>query len=203
MIDELLEKYPLVSDQVDKNELRVLLRELKTVIDKGVPGAVVEFGCYEGTTSLFISRLLRVADVSRPFHAYDSFAGLPEKSAVDNSPAGMQFKAGELRASRQNFIKHFRKAGLPRPKIHAGWFKELADSDIPDHIAFAFLDGDFYDSIKDSLRLIENKLVPGSVIAVDDYQSEALPGTAKAVNEWLEGKPYKLRTEASLAIIYL
>lgn len=202
MIEKLIAKYPLVSDQIDKHELSVLLKSLHAVVDKHTPGAVVELGCYAGTTSLFISRLLHELDPHREFHVYDSFAGLPQKSAPDASPAGTQFRAGELRTSKRAFIKNFHQAGLQLPKIHTGWFAELKTRDMPQQIAFAFLDGDFYESILDSLRLIENRLSPGAVIVVDDYQSEALPGAAKAADEWLRGRHYKLHVEASLAIIY-
>ena len=56
-------------------------------------------------------------------------------------------------------------------------------------IAFAFLDGDLYESICDSLKLVEGKLSDGAVVIVHDYQNEALPGVAKAVDEWLAQNP--------------
>ena len=36
--------------------------------------------------------------------------------------------------------------------MHKGWFDQLSDREVPEQIAFAFLDGDFYSSIIDSLR---------------------------------------------------
>ena len=65
----------------------------------------------------------------------------------------------------------------------------------------AFLDGDYYESIRDSLRVITSKLLPGAVIIVDDYANEALPGAARAVDEWIRDRGVVLRVEASLAII--
>ena len=53
-----IRKYPLVSDQIDYNELTVIVRALEDVLSRGVKGAVVELGCYAGTTSLFIQRVL-------------------------------------------------------------------------------------------------------------------------------------------------
>lgn len=201
MIEQLLRTYPIITDQVNKRELHVILRELYEVMDKRVPGDIVEFGCYEGTSSLFIQRLLNLTDPTRIFHVYDSFAGLPGKVAADYSSAGEQFKKGELHASKQTFVQNFKRAHLPLPTIHKGWFSELNPDEVPDTVAFAFLDGDFYQSINDSLALLKNKLAPGAVIVVDDYQSEALPGTARAVDEWLMRHPSKFRSEASLAII--
>ena len=192
----------LISDQINGEELNIILRELGIALAGTKNGDIVEFGCYVGTASLHISHALLSQKSNRAFHVYDSFAGLPEKTAQDNSPAGTQFRAGELAATKHEFIKHFRRAGLPLPVIHKAWFNQLKDTDIPPKIAFAFLDGDFYQSIKESLYLIGEKLVNGAVVVVDDYQSEALPGARKAVDEWLQSKPYKIRAEQSLAIIH-
>jgi O-methyltransferase len=196
---ELLEKYPIVSDQVDRAELRVILRELETVLKKGVDGDVVELGCYVGTTSLFLQRMLR--NTSKTLHVYDSFAGLPPKVAADASPAGEQFKAGELTASKAQLVKYFKQAGLPLPVIHKCWFEELTVADTPNSISFAFLDGDFYTSIMASLKVVWPKLAPGAVVLIDDYHTEALPGVRQVVKEWSRDHSFTVRTEASLAII--
>lgn len=198
MVD-LLGRYPIVSGQVDRAELAVILRELQKVLAAGIPGDVVELGCYVGTTSLFLQRLLK--DTGKVLHVYDSFAGLPPKTAPDASPAGEQFKAGELLATKAQFIKHFKQAGLPLPVIHKQWFEQLTPQDTPERICFAFLDGDFYTSILASLRLVWPKLVAGSVVLIDDYNAEALPGVAQAVREWSRNHRFAIQTEASLAII--
>ena len=194
-----VQSYPLISDQIEYAELAVIIRELERALDDNVPGAIVEVGCYTGTTALFIQRVLK--DTPRPFHVYDSFAGLPPKVAADNSPAGEQFKAGELTATKAQLIQNFKRAGLPLPIIHKCWFEELTTNDLPELIAFAFLDGDFYTSIKSSLHAITPLLAPGAIIVVDDYQSEALPGAQKAVDEWAHQHNQQVRAEKSLAII--
>lgn len=201
MIEELLKKYRLISDQVDEREVAIVLRELMKSLESSGKGDIVEFGCYAGTTSLFISRLLAMQKSTREFHVYDSFEGLPEKRAEDHSRAGDQFKAGELAVTKKQFIVNYKKAGLQLPRIHKGWFSDLTEEDVPKKIAFAFLDGDYYESVMTPLRLIWPRLVPGAVIVVDDYANEALPGAAKAVDEWLLAHPAKLTVEHSLAVI--
>ncbi|MBR3176317.1 hypothetical protein IKF26_02885, partial [Candidatus Saccharibacteria bacterium] len=94
-------------------------------------------------------------------------------------------------------------AGLPVPVIKKGWFSDLKKVDLPEKIAFAFLDGDLYDSIKDSLRLIDDKVVSGGVVLVHDYANSALPGVAKALDEWLRNKKYRVDRLDSLAIIFI
>ena len=200
--DQLLRTYPIISDQVDERELRVLLRELERLLKAGCPGSVVEFGCYVGTTSLFIRRLLDAYRHAGAFHVYDSFAGLPEKTAQDVSAAGEQFVAGELAATRKGFLQQFKKAGLRPPVVHKAWFAELTPRDVPEDIMFAFLDGDYYQSIMDSLWLVTPKLTPDAVLVVDDYANEALPGAARAADAWLQAHPgFRCRVEASLAVM--
>ena len=181
--DELLKKYPIISDQVDAEDIRIVLTELEKVLDKQTPGDIVELGCYIGTTSLFIRRLLDQRGENRAFHAYDSFEGLPPKSREDESVAGTSFQAGKLAVSKKQFIREFQKAGLRLPNIHKGWFSSLTDDDVPEQIAFAFLDGDFYESIRDSLKLVRPRMSAGGVMVIDDYAREALPGVARAVCE--------------------
>ena len=193
MIEQLLQKYPLVSDQVNKEQVRAILTELEGVIKNGVVGDVVEFGCYLGTTSIFLQRVLQAHAQSKTLHVYDSFEGLPPKTDKDISVAGDQFAAGELAVSKKTFIKTFTKAGVALPIIHKGWFSDMAQDDVPKQIAFAFLDGDFYSSIHDSLKLVLPHLSKGAVVVVDDYAREALPGAAKAVHELLPNKPVAVR----------
>jgi O-methyltransferase len=180
----------LISDQVSRDDVALVWRELEAVLDAGVPGAVVEFGCYVGTTSLFIRRLLDERDESgaREFHVYDSFEGLPPKVAADTSAAGADFLAGKLAVSKKEFLRQFQTAGLKPPVTHKGWFNQLPSADVPEKIAFAFLDGDFYDSILDSLKLVWPRLTPGACVLIDDYQRPELPGVERAVRDFFHGK---------------
>ncbi|MBQ1372698.1 hypothetical protein IIY67_00555, partial [Candidatus Saccharibacteria bacterium] len=87
--------------------------------------------------------------------------------------------------------------------IKQAWFDELDPaSDLPAKICFALLDGDFYASIRASLALVAPKMVDGGVITVHDYRNPALPGSAKAVNEFLAQHPeFTLRIVSGLAVI--
>ena len=198
---ELLDQYPIISDQITKPALGVVLRELEAVLAAEVQGAVTEFGCYIGTTSLFIRRLLDEQDSSREFHVYDSFAGLPAKSIYDASAAGTDFKAGELQVSKKHFLKEFQKANLTPPVTHKAWFEDLGKRDVPEQIAYAFLDGDFYESILVSLQLTWPRLTSGGVITIDDYQRETLPGVERAVRDFFQGKAIEAHHEHNIAVL--
>ena len=112
---------------------------------------------------------------------------------------GENFVAGALLVSKREVKERFLRAGLKVPVIKKAWFFELDFKDLPDKISFAFLDGDFYESIKDSLRLVENKMSDGGIIIVHDYENSALPGVKKAVDEWVGTR--KLQVLETCAII--
>lgn len=189
----------LLSDQIDERELSIILRELRRTVEANVPGDIVEFGCYVGTTSVPMGQYLQ--STSRTLYVYDSFEGLPEKRQEDESPAGTQFIAGELHATKKELIRNFKQAGVPLPVITKGWFSDISPDQVPDSIAFAFLDGDYYDSVRYPLKLIWDRLAPGATVIIDDYANEALPGAAKAVDEWLLTHPASCKIEHSLAIV--
>lgn len=200
-IDQYVRNAVLLSDQIDKRELHVILRELQRVIAGGVAGDVVEFGCFEGTTSVHMARFIE--GTGKTLYLYDSFEGLPHKTPEDQSPAGLQFKAGELHASKKKLISNFRQINVSLPRIKKAWFSELTQTDVPSKVSFAFLDGDYYHSVRDPLVLLAPVLAPGAVILVDDYANEALPGAAKAADEWARRKGLQVFSEASLGIIRL
>jgi O-methyltransferase len=203
--EQLLQKCPIVSDQITTERLRVVLRYFEQILTRNVEGDIVELGCYIGTTSLFLRRMLDAYEQSsqRELHVYDSFAGLPDKSTQDSSVAGDQFKAGELSVSKKQLLHEFHKAQLQPPIIHKAWFNKLSLADVPKQIGYAFLDGDFYESILDSFKLIWPVLSPNAVIAVDDFGREALPGAERAVREFLRDKRADLHAEHNIAIIKL
>lgn len=195
--------YHIISDQITREGLDVVCKNLIGVISAGTLGDIVEFGCYAGTTSVFIRRVLNhhAPDQDRTFHVYDSFQGLPAKAKQDESAGGVDFQVGRLAVPKRELLRQFQRAGLTPPVIHKGWFNELTDKDVPEHIAFAFLDGDFYESIIDSLRLVYPRMTKGGIIAIDDYQREALPGVTSAVRDFFQDKKYSLSVSQNIAII--
>ena len=186
--------------QIASKEIDIILAELAKT--KDINGDVVEFGCYAGDTSILLAESLR-DQPEKWLYLYDSFEGLPEKSSADYSSSGRRFTAGALRASPDAVISKFKKHNLPEPVIIKSWFNKLKDTDLPNLISFALFDGDFYESIKDSFLLIAPKMNRGGIIIVHDYRNPALPGSAKAVNEFIDSHPteYKTRIASSLAIL--
>lgn len=199
------------NDQVSEGETREILRRAERCLE--LEGDFVEMGCYKGDTSLVLAELLKNYNARRDVEKaveksvkklwiYDSFEGLPEKGMQDESALGVDFRRGELAVTKREVKQRFLRAGLPVPVIKKAWFSELRTEDMPGEIAFAFLDGDLYQSIRDSLMLVGPRMVSGGVIMVHDYNNPALPGVKRAVDEWMRGEKYR-RTEEFGSILLI
>jgi O-methyltransferase len=152
---------------------------------QSVEGDIVEFGTYRGSTAALMASLSK-----KKIWLYDAFSGLPEKQRVDGNDS--TFKTGTLATSINVVIKCFQDAGLPQPMIINKWFKDVIVEDLPESIAFAHLDGDFYESIRDSIRLVYPKMTQGGIVIIDDYNHNGLPGVKAAIDEYLNDKPEKI-----------
>lgn len=199
VVDQLLDTYPILQTTVHRPQLKYILEQLEITIQNNIEGDVVELGCHEGTTSLFIRRLLNHYNSSKKFHVYDSFQGLPEITAHDISKTERQFTRGGCKTEKQKLLANFKNAGLEPPIINEGWFKNISDSRYPAQISFAFFDGDFYSSITDSFNKVYEKLSPGAIVCIHDYGWEVLPGVEEACTEFLKNKPEEV-TPTDMAI---
>lgn len=194
------------NDQVSEAETNKIIEIARRQLVE--PGDFVEMGCYKGDTSLCLAEVLAEAGkgaeelrAAKKLWIYDSFEGLPEKQQQDESVLGKEFKGGELFVTKREVKERFLRAGLKLPQIKKAWFSELGAEDLPSEIALAFLDGDFYESIKESLNLVADKMSKNGIIMVHDYYNPALPGVKKAVDEWLSGKNQKVQFFHSIIII--
>lgn len=208
-----------MNDQVTKQETVEILRQAEQCLE--LDGDWVELGCYRGDTSVLLGKMLRDNQKKLPnqnanntTHAenarlstkrlwiYDSFAGLPEKTREDASGAGANFQPGELAVTKREVIDKLRKHGLKNVIVKKAWFDQLAEQDLPEQISFAFCDGDLYTSIKTSLKLVLPRIEKHGIIIVHDYNNPELPGSARAVDEFLRAHPdFKLQIRYTLAIL--
>ena len=175
------------NDQVSEKETERILELAQECLD--ISGDFVEMGCYKGDTSLLLAEIVKASE--KKLWIYDSFEGLPEKKEVDKSVMGVLFRGGELAVTKREVKQRFLRANLPVPVIKKAWFSDLTFKDMPEEISFSFLDGDFYESIKDSIKLVAPKMSDGGVMVVHDYTNPALPGVKRAVDEWMQGKSHQ------------
>ena len=136
-----------------------------------IPGDYFEFGCFTGssinhairTHLKFSKKKLKNNFMNRTFFGLDSFEGFPEE-------VHPEYKS-------ENFKSNYDKVKLLETKydcckIIKGYFsdslKEI-DNQKEKKIAFAFIDCDIYDSSKEVINFIKNKLSNGAFLMIDDY----------------------------------
>jgi hypothetical protein len=119
-------------------------------------GSMLEFGVADGASLRYVA-----ARVRRPFHGFDSFAGLPEDWSGTFEKKGKFGRAGHLPAVPANVT------------LHAGWFADTLPGFLAAHpgepVAFAHVDCDIYSSTATVLAHLAPRLVPGTVIVFDEY----------------------------------
>jgi len=137
-------------------------------------GLVLEFGVYKGTS---ISRL---ADHfrDRAIYGFDSFEGLPE-AWVFGGPGQFADAAGRLPRVPANV------------NLLKGWFEDTLPRFLAEHpgpVAFLHVDCDLYSSTACILRLLSDRIVPGTVILFDELIGYPgwKEGEYKAFREWVE-----------------
>ena len=193
LIEEIMTDQPFISYMVSDVEVRIMLHGLFDIIEKDIEGDIVELGCNQGTSALFLQRVLTKCNSTKTLHLYDSFEGLPKKTSFDVSIVSSNdkkcFQKGSVCVTQEIIEQNFQHYNVAIPLIHKGWFKDIPDEQYPQKVAFAFFDGDFYTSILDSFERIYPRLTQGAYVFIHDYQWNELPGVELACNDFLKGKP--------------
>jgi O-methyltransferase len=156
------------------------------VVERGVPGDLIETGVWRGGATIFMRAILAAyGDTERAVWVADSFAGLPKPSgryAADQGDKHWTFS--DLAVSEEEVRANFDRYGLLDHQVRflKGYFQEtLADAPI-EQLAVARLDGDMYESTVVALDALYPKLSIGGYLIVDDYG--AIAGCRQAVDDY-------------------
>lgn len=118
-------------------------------------GCFVEVGVYQGGSAYFLSKI--ALEQGRAFYGYDTFAGVPHATDADRHQVG-EFADTSIMAVSQ---------AIPHGIFIAGVFPLSAVPMPP--IAFAHIDCDQYQSVKDALLYLAPSMGPGGILWFDDY----------------------------------
>jgi len=142
-----------------------------------ISGDICEFGVAQGATSkLLAAEILPHGD--RKLWLFDSFEGLPAPSKEDRlindifNLGTMEKYQGTMASPEGEVLDKLASVNFPRgrTKIKKGWVKDTVTSgDLPTQIAFAYVDFDFHDPIKEALEFVDPRMPVGGRIVVDDY----------------------------------
>jgi hypothetical protein len=167
------------------------------LIDRGVPGALVECGVWRGGCS--IAMLLAQNELrssTRKVFLLDSFEGLPPATERDG-PLALAWQSDtssptyydNCRASLDEVRASPNDLEVPRDswELVPGWFEDtvpvLAQRLCAEGIALLRLDGDWYESTMVCLEHLVPVVPEGGMVILDDYY--AWDGCARATHDYL------------------
>ena len=173
---------------INDSQISFLVLYLLEAINNIIEGDVVELGCYVGESSKYLQKTIVETCTDKKLYVYDSFEGLPPLSKYEENTGWTE---GGLTTTEDVLKENFINNSLPIPTITKGWFKDIRDDQLPEKICFAFLDGDFYDSIYDSLNKVYDRVSEDGYIFIHDYDRADLPGVKAAVFDFFNERGYK------------
>jgi hypothetical protein len=196
------------------NNLRELASVALDVEADGLPGLLIEAGTARGGSAIVMAA---AKAAERPMKVYDVFGMIPpptERDGADVHARYEQIAAGQAEGVggetyygyRDDLLaevtQSFSRLGVPvdehNVELIQGLFEDTIELDEP--VAFAHLDGDWYESTMTCLTRIAPLLVPGGRIVLDDYYKWS--GCRAAVDEYFGGRDgFRLEQRARLHVI--
>ncbi|HVV33871.1 MAG TPA: TylF/MycF/NovP-related O-methyltransferase [Vitreimonas sp.] len=153
-----------------KGQLDLIEKAVRTVIERNVPGDLIEAGVWRGGAIVLMRALLKAYEINdRKVIAADSFAGIPMNTRAKNDPVDNwrdRWVAG-LEEVQQNIARF----GLLDDRIEfvPGFFANTLPHLKGRQFAVMRLDSDSYDSVEESLVYLYPLLSKGGIIIIDDW----------------------------------
>ncbi len=149
-------------------------------------GSFIEIGVWRGGTGVLIAQQAKNCGIEDKVFLCDTFTGVVKAGEKDSI-----YKGGELAdTSRQTVEKLvFNRMNLDNVEILEGIFPDQTGYRIEDlQFRFCHIDVDVYQSAKEIVDWIWDKMVHGGIIVYDDYGFYGCDGITKYVEEQMNYK---------------
>ncbi len=156
-------------------------------------GDIVECGVAYGNGLITFATFAKLEGKGRKVYGFDSFEGFPTPSIFDKSHRASI--KGEYGDANQNYVARvIRNANVGEVQLVKGYVEDTAKT-YTGTIALLYIDLDLYEGYKSTLEAMFDKVVPGGIVAFDEYDDPKWPGAKKAVDEFLATLPkrYELK----------
>jgi O-methyltransferase len=161
---------------------------LEHIARNGIPGDLVECGCFLGGSTAFIwEACVHLGIDDRRLFVFDTFDGFPpgETDAFRGRTFGPEDFIPDGTNFRAAFDEYTRDV-IPadRVRVVPGMVEQTLPPIEFGELAFVRLDTDFYASTRAELETLYPRLVAGGVLIIDDYGS--FDGARRATDEYFE-----------------
>ena len=151
---ELITNYGLYSGDTNLYKTLTIYDLIKRI--KNIKGEIIEFGVWNGNTSLLIKKILDIYKIKKTIYLFDHFKGLTHYSKNDPKNS---LKWKNKYKGRKSFILEFVK-----------FFKLKT----------------FVPNNDDAFRVIKNNMVKNGLIVFDQANDKNFSGEAKAMEEFFQ-----------------
>jgi len=162
------------------------LWEIVGEVVKSIPGDILEVGVWRGGSAGIIAKRLSLLDSNRLVYLADTFEGVVKASKEDSTYFG-----GEHDDTSVEIVNDLLKNTLKvtNYKILKGIFPDETCSIIENSkLSMVHIDVDVYQSAKDVLEWVWQRLSIGGIIVFDDFGWTNCNGIIKLINEKREMK---------------
>lgn len=185
---------------LETKALNEIYQTVQTCEQLGLVGDMIEAGCAAGGSAIVITA---AKNKERKLRIYDVFATIPPPTDADGTDVKERYDVitsgkatgigergyyGYETDLQSKVVGNFARHNLPvdqnNVELVKGLFQDTLTAEGP--VAFAHLDGDWYESVKVCLERIVPKLVAKGILIIDDYH--AWSGCRKAVDEYFADK---------------
>ena len=181
---DLLEHYPAFVGHMTISRFLGLYEMYKKTL--GVAGHIAEIGSYKGASLLHFSKLVKIfeGESLTQVHGFDWFQGTG-KDEINSF-----VEEGTYKESYERLIELIKIQGLENQTfVHKmDVIKELSpflEKNLHMQFKLVFLDAGMYNIVKTVLPLLWERLTPGGILILDQYNHELSPGETLAVREIL------------------
>ena len=145
-----------------------------------VKGAVIEIGVWRGGTGSILACALARTRPEERIYLCDTFRGVPKAGRNDTL-----YRGGEhANTSVAHVTDVLKSLNVRNAVLVEGVFPDESASQIPPGpISLCHIDVDVYDSARDIVAWVGERMPPGAVLVFDDYGFSSCIGVTRLVNE--------------------
>lgn len=159
----------------------------------GVAGHIGEIGVFKGASFFLFAKLVKIfeSESLTQIHGFDWFQG------TGDDDIEMKIEQGGYKYEYEKILESIEKQGFKNQAfIHKMDVVEELEGFLNDnlHMQFKlfFFDAGMYKIVKKTLPMIWERLTPGGIIILDQYNHELSPGETLAVREILPNAKVKV-----------
>ena len=149
-------------------------------------GSIIEIGVWRGGTGALIARQALNCKIKDRVFLCDTFTGIIKAGSKDSAYSG-----GEHADTSKQMVEELvsQQLSLDNVDVLEGIFPDQTGQKIEDlTFRLCHIDVDVYQSAKDIVGWIWDKIVPGGIIVYDDYGFKCADGISKHVEEQMHLK---------------